>query len=250
MKFYLWSDIHNDFGELNFNKEQYNPEYPLIIAGDWGTATEQNFDLLHELCSFFENVIFVPGNHDYYHGDIQTVHSDFEEFSLTHNNFHFLEQKYIELNGIRIIGACLWTDMEGGHPIKVYEAKNIMNDFHYINNFSTNHWLHQNEFSSYFIYDTLDKNGKNLIITHHAPHELCIEDKFKNSPYNYLYANSEKSGLYNLFDEECIIGWCHGHMHSQSVIDINGIPVFRNARGYHKYEETARIFEPWKIFEV
>lgn len=254
MKFYLWSDVHNEFGELPFNKDDYNSECPLIIAGDWGTATEPHFDLLHELCEHFDDVVFVTGNHDYYHGDIQTVHDDFEDFAWTHKNFHFLENSSVMIKGVNIVGACLWTDIDGANPLKVLEAKNIMNDFHYIKNFSTDGWLHQNEFSSYFLFNALDMNSKNLIVTHHAPHEACIEERFYNSPYNHLYANSEKSGLYQLFDDtkfnSVIVGWCHGHMHTQSVIDINGIPVFRNARGYHKYEETARVFQANTVFET
>lgn len=254
MKFYLWSDVHNDFGTLYFKPELYNKEYPLIIAGDWGTATEKNLVTLQELCDFFNDVIFVPGNHDYYGGDIETVDTDYKNFSIENPNFHFLNSKTVEIGEYNFIGCTLWTDLDQRSEYLIKSAHRILNDFRYIEDFGwkyhyVNNWLKLNDKHVQFILDNIKPNKKNIIVTHHAPSEICVEDRFRNNSINGFYHCNNRF-IDDLFHEKKIDGWVHGHMHVQGIVHFNDIPIFRNARGYHYYEETADKWEPNKVFEI
>lgn len=284
MNFYVWSDVHNEFGEFRFNRSDYNPRIPLIIAGDWGTAKNKYTNLLKELCEFFDDVIIVLGNHDYYGGSIKRVNEEYNELSdlvPEFVNLHFLngadsKKRSVEFysNGMKItiLGCTLWTDIDGGSHISTMRAPFYLNDFNYIEEFSTrkvNHnnlfygdniegspqnWLDLNKKHVEFLREEVIKiksdnnyreTDKILIVTHFAPHELCVQEEFKGSDINCLF---HCTGLDDLISE--VDGWVHGHMHAQDTIFIGEVPIIRNARGYHKHEKQSETWNPSKIFEI
>lgn len=251
MKFYLWSDVHLDFASLSLDLTTCDSDNTLIIAGDWGTAERNGIAEIRKLCKIFNNVVFVTGNHDYYGSTIEEVNSFWKGVDAETPNFHFLNNNVIEIDGTTILGATLWTDMNNYSPMEQLNAISSMSDFALIRGFSAGEWMQLHKESAEFLYETVGALGaegkKPLIVTHHAPHELCVEEKFKGSHLNYLY---HCTNMEPFFQQDVIKGWIHGHMHSQEDIMIRGIPVFRNARGYKGYENVAETWQPFRQFEV
>lgn len=257
MKFYIWSDVHNDFGEMLFNPNDYEGSYPLIICGDWGTGLDVQEKILKEILNYFDDVVFVPGNHDFYGSSFKGTHEKYSKIASVYKNFHYLDSGTVELHGVNIIGAVLWTNM-GNDSYTIRNATQVMNDFNLIQDFQwyesrTNNpvdvWLEKNEEHTRFILDNLSSDKPNLVVTHHAPHEICIQEQYKNSWTNNLYCTNDER-ITDLFNQNKINAWIHGHMHAQDTVYLNEIPIHRNARGYHKYENMSSVWEPNKIYEL
>lgn len=66
-------------------------------------------------CSFqFPHVIYIAGNHEFYHGNwkasIQYLRDECSKF----DNVYFLEQDLKVIDDVTFIGATLWTDCNKG----------------------------------------------------------------------------------------------------------------------------------------
>lgn len=259
MKFYLMSDVHNDFGEYKFVPEKFNPDYPLLIAGDWGTAKNKYENILREFSKHFCSVVFVTGNHDYYDGSIQEVNDFYTDLSKELKNFHFLNNSSVIIHGVKILGCTLWTDVDNQNPLKILEAAFVMNDFTYIKELSSRHenkgvktMIDMNLKSTKFLKENINDDYPVLVMTHHAPSSFCIQEKYKDSKYNHFYCSDN---LEEVLLNENVIGWVHGHLHAQDTLYYGErkLPIFRNARGYHFRESCSYDFDTEtdnKIFEI
>ena len=68
-----------------------------------------------------------------------------------------------------------------------------------------------------------------VVITHHAPSELSIDEKYADDfPLNYAYFSNLESLIINYRPEV----WIHGHMHSCSHYSIGDTRVIANPLGY------------------
>lgn len=262
MNFYLWSDLHTDFGDFEFHRGLYRRNYPLIIAGDLGTSKNVPEELLKEVSDYFENVIVVLGNHDFYGARIDDVLDNYRELSSKYG-FHFLEDSSVVIDDVEFIGSVLWTDMNNANVLDVNNAHIHLNDFKHIRDFKngmwtsrgrtgTLRWLDRNANSREYLNNKCRENSeqKKIVITHHAPHPICVDSKYKGQGSNYLYHCTDKKIEDLFFDDLGILCWVHGHMHTQNTKELNNIPIFRNARGYIKYERTADTFAPDRVFTV
>lgn len=257
MKFYLWSDIHNEFGKIKFEPHLYNKEYPLIIAGDFGTGDKVPVKLIKELTQHFNDVLIILGNHDFYNSSFKAVRKTYSNLAKEISNLHYLHNDSVVINGCKFIGSTLWTGMSNSDPIMMFEAPQVLNDFRYIKELRetwdpSRLWVDKHQVALNYILTEVEKDLAipKVIITHHAPHPICTPDEYKESPYNYLYT-CDSPLLENLFFEKNNIkAWCHGHIHAQDTVYLNGIPIFRNARGYVNYEDIADSFEQNLLFEI
>ena len=72
MKIRLLSDLHTEF-RLPYKTHpmsEYRGEDVLVLAGDIASGATNTADVIqHFLDQGFPKVVYVPGNHEYYHGD-------------------------------------------------------------------------------------------------------------------------------------------------------------------------------------
>jgi predicted phosphohydrolase len=135
-----FSDIHAEFWqphEIQRILGMVVPPLPAdretvaLVAGDLGLAHRQDTWLkpLKILAEQFLAVVYVEGNHFYYHNDFfGRIHELKSEVSLP-KNVHFLENESVEINGVLFIGATLWTDFQERDFLKMQNARKSMNDF-------------------------------------------------------------------------------------------------------------------------
>ncbi|MBK3779978.1 hypothetical protein G3A43_06895 [Paraburkholderia aspalathi] len=118
----LHSDLHLDSGPFSLPTPEAAPAVA-VFAGDVHRGAE-SVDALSGITGL--PAVFVPGNHDFWGGDY------FELLAQMRNtrsaNVHVLENRAVVLEGVRFLGATLWTDYGGGHEALMDYGLWHMND--------------------------------------------------------------------------------------------------------------------------
>jgi Icc-related predicted phosphoesterase len=144
MKIALASDVHLEFGPLVLNNDQSADV--LVLAGDVCVANDfvsqdrrkrgkaQDYlSFFNQVCRAFPQVVYVPGNHEHYHGDATKSVAILRE-QLDHANLHILDRETWQYQDVSFIGGTLWTDMNRRDPLTLMRARTAMNDFCEIKN--------------------------------------------------------------------------------------------------------------------
>lgn len=232
MKLRIASDLHLEFEDFRFPTMPDEKEQILILAGDidlikYQANTVYFFD---DVSKRFHSVLMVPGNHEYYFSNIEAKW-DLIEWS---NIIDLTQTISCCIQGVRFIGATLWTDLNKRSPSAVSTAKASMNDFYKIRGFTHDQWLHKHFEDRKF----LENNSRDaVVVTHHAPSLQSVHPKYAGDILNYAFA-SELGSWYK--DAKL---WIHGHMHNAIAYDN----VICNPKGYPK-EDTG--FNPYLVYEI
>ena len=249
---HIASDLHLEFTGMHCELDEYitNKRDLLIVAGDlaegWAGA-----DWLINQCKY-SPVVFVCGNHEYYGHDIDEVDSFYGELDEQYPDFHFLQMNTIEILGLRIAGATLWTDMTGLSGWERRQIEKRMADFQggitkrqtrltadiaAGINMQHRNWLMQQQ-------------DIDIVVTHHAPSWQSITDYWREHGklLNPGFAGNSDDLIHCLGPKY----WIHGHMHSflrywhDDV--VNGTQVICNPRGYGgSYQERTGFNDAFKI---
>jgi Icc-related predicted phosphoesterase len=140
MKLALASDIHLEFGDLDFTNDE-NAEV-LILSGDICTAKMFETSLADAVKNFFArcadrfpHVVYVMGNHEHYNYDFKYTAKDIKKHLKVWPNIQLLDNKPWTLHDeVTFIGGTLWTDMNKEDSITIWEVGRRMNDFRIIKN--------------------------------------------------------------------------------------------------------------------
>lgn len=247
------SDLHIEFK----NNRKYLIQNPLpnngdvlILAGDIVPIIAINkFEPYFKyLSDRFEQVFWIPGNHEYYHFDISKNGDSFHK--IIFGNIHLINNKVIELNGVDFIFSTLWTKIS---QERRFNIQSRLNDFHVIVNNQTKlnveayNKMHDNCKS--FIINSLERKGnkKSVVVTHHVPTLLSY-------PPQYIGSELIEAIVVDFFSElEVILQpdyWIFGHSHVNVNNFKSGKTTFlTNQLGYVQYEEN-KGFEGGKIVTI
>ena len=266
---YYGSDFHTEF--MNFMKTPRVSDYitavpddadVVIFAGDCtnGAAEPENdpfYFYLDELCTTRPKltVIYLPGNHEYYHTNFKYQDSDiWDRFEFKHEKFKYLQRRAFTLNRVLFVGATLWTNFNNDNFSTKSMIEKYLNDYNQITNgdgglLTPVDVLERNEEDIAYIKMVLQGNiehNATVVVTHHAPHELSIQSKYRDGsiPFDVNYAYfSDYSALIEQYMPDF---WVHGHTHGTFGYGYAGTNVLCNARGYFNEE----IFWKWRHFDV
>lgn len=261
MKLRYISDLHTEHCDfiLPVEDDPYEPsveeEEVLIIAGDIGEIEPDRKGhkiFLENVCSRFKAVIYVLGNHEFYHGDI--VHSVTKlRARYAHlENLIILDTESIVIEDVAIIGATLWTKIIPQFAAKV-EAR--LNDYAFIKYdgeaLTTDKVVELHEEQKKFIYDSITKfrNDPNIrkvvVVSHHAPTLLSITPMWAGHELNSAYA----SNLMEEIKQNPPDLWFHGHIHENLQYDIGIGKVICNPRGDTEIIKEDEFKRLWKYVE-
>jgi len=157
MKIAVCSDLHLEFGDLDFNNDE-NADV-LILGGDIFVAEdvknfsyvdeqimaatpsmlargERYYNFLKRCSERFKFVILIMGNHEHYHGDYAETASVIHTLIGGFSNVHFLDKEWRIINGVLFFGGTLWTDMNNEDPKTLHEIAYMMNDYRGVRNSS------------------------------------------------------------------------------------------------------------------
>lgn len=224
----------------------------VILAGD---IDLKGRGVKWALETFRVPVIYVTGNHEFYKGSLgHTLEKMRAAAKGTH--VHVLERESVVIEGVRFVGATLWTDfrLTGNQPLAQWDAQQRMSDYKAIRDerFSKITPLkilaHHAQARS-FIEGQLDEPfaGKTVVVSHHAPCELSIHENYRDLP-GHLNA-SYASRLDGLMGVERVALWVHGHTHHSFDYDVYGTRVMCNPRGYAP-QELNPDFDPGLVVEI
>ncbi|HEP8062243.1 TPA: metallophosphoesterase [Pseudomonas aeruginosa] len=246
MKLHILSDLHNEFDGYEPSPSARLADV-VILAGDIDVGLK---GLEWADRTFNCPVIYVPGNHEFYHHNLERTLKEMRNFRS--DKVRFLDQDELAIGDVRILCATAWTDFAatGDQAIAAIHAKQMLNDFSYIStdenrkiqpidliNISTRakSWLRSKLDESF--------SGKTVVITHHAPLLKSLE----HSPYPKSHINAAFANHWpELFDEKVDL-WVHGHTHIAIDYVFNATRVISNPRGYPG-EDTG--FNPDLVVDI
>lgn len=228
-----------------------------ILAGDVGNPYKQNYwSFLKDLSEKYAYVIITTGNHEYYNMTKYTKNTmpEINNFIKTNlnricnstdndNNIIFLNRDSKIINGINYIGATLWTHI----PINFEKIlDNGMSDYKYI--YHTNNTLltakksnliHSNDVE--FIKQSIHKNIKNIVITHHLPIPELSHPKYNNyGILQYGFFSDLRKNKNDIFESQPKVDftninlWICGHTHTPMHITDSQTHFIANPLGFQK----------------
>jgi len=200
----------------------------VILAGDIFSPQTVNRELFVYLCNTYKNVVFVLGNHEFYDLTREKVFDYMDNIGLS--NFHWLEDRTVEIDGVKIAGSSLWFP----YPDNFHAVKTFLNDFIFIDNIVD--WVFDaNEKSSKYLYDS----DADIIVTHTMPCSLSVNERYRNSPINCFFLSDETKTI----REKKPKFWIHGHTHHYCRYNVYNTEVVCNPFGYIDYIEEINDFE-------
>jgi hypothetical protein len=181
-------------------------------------------------------VVYVPGNRDYYYGDI--VRATEEARRLAESlGVVLLQDDAAEVAGVRFVGATLYTDYAlGGDPEAGRAAAAARISDHRVVTLGGEPFtpglaaaLHAR--SRAFVEGCLASpyGGPTVVVTHHAPHPDCLDSAFAGDPCNGAFA-SDLSAILEGPDAPEL--WVHGGTHHPFDRVLGRTRVLSNPRGY------------------
>ena len=227
----------------------------LILAGDiWNGTRPLMFageSWLAKLAARFKAVICVLGNHDYWGASVDTLpakwRAKIQELQLANVTLleiaDGVEHGTLVIDGIRLIGGTLWTNLDRGSPLVVtkynfekgFDGRALWNDQNYIraghySKFTASHWLRRHHASMANLREAILLGDEPvLFLGHHAQCMLSAAHRDNDPLSRFLYA-SDLSDF--ILDHPRIKTVIHGHTHEAMTYLMGDVPVQCNPRGY------------------
>jgi Icc-related predicted phosphoesterase len=268
MKINLVSDLHINVADITLPGGDV-----LIVAGDTleiahirlAETTGRNVFLADRYKRFiteefakYRHVVYICGNHEYYHGYFDTEHERLQ--AILPDNVHYLENQSVEIDGIHFWGATMWTNMHGGNPFTMETVQNGLNDFRLIK-FENSHHKHGYWTNKFSVRDAMKEynysvqqltnflkdheNNQVVVVAHHAPSALSVNPKYAEDYHlNGGYHNHLETLI---LDNPQIKLMVHGHMHDSVRYYIGDTLIACNPRGYAGYEKSAENYTSKEI---
>lgn len=228
----------------------------VVLAGDLAPYQPRVLQAAAEAWRAAERILYVPGNHEFYHGEIDAVRANLVT-TCAELGIDLLDRRSIRIGDVRFIGATLWTDFELEGLARAPWAKQValraMSDFvgairHGGGLFTPAESCRRHSADRAFIERELsaaeDAGEVAVVITHHAPTPRSIRAWYQGNALNPAFAS----------DLEAVIGryapplWIHGHMHDSIDEALGDTRVLANPGGYTKEENP--LFDPALCVEV
>nr|WIL03362.1 metallophosphoesterase [Cedratvirus plubellavi] len=234
MEIQVVSDLHLEFHTtLSFLKLAPCADY-LALCGDVGSPALPLYREFISWCSERWKMVFlVAGNHEYYSArkTVPEIKERIKGIVSNFSNVYFLDDQGMEVDGFRIYGTTLWSEVENKRFIKDsmndYRRINIKEN-HYRKNISPQDMLDMHKVCLEKLKEEISTCTKPLVIlSHYLPSYQCIDDKYQDHACNSAYA----SNLEGLIKSPVIL-WLYGHSHQAKEVEINSVPCLSNPLGY------------------
>lgn len=230
MQLHILSDLHIESTE--FDPPATGADV-VILAGDIHNGTQG----LEWAAAGFprQRVLYVPGNHEYYDGELRSGMAALAS-AARGLGIELLDNTQTEIDGVRFLGATLWTDfcLDGaerrGEIMQL--SRPYIVDFRAIRDgdrlFTPEASVRLHEESRKWLSERLAERypGPTVVITHHAPHPLSVHPRFAKHPANGGFVSNLED-----FMGSAVL-WIHGHTHNSFDYSVKGTRVVCNPRGY------------------
>lgn len=239
MKAQVFSDLHLDV--LPIKPISIADEIDaVIVPGDVCEGALRAFEHLLRIVPMTIPILMVLGNHEYYRRFVP------DELALARAqaprfNVHLLENDTVVVNGVRFVGATLWTDYRIFGDANLTRAMSAcaagMNDHRRIG-WQKDPWLRfrpqeaalLHHRSRTYIESVLATSfdGSTVILSHHAVHINSILPKYQTDPVTAAYVSDMSATI----EKHQPALWVHGHAHNSCDYRVGKTRIICNAHGY------------------
>lgn len=256
------SDVHLETGNTVAQVLPTVTPDVFVVAGDVAQGAGAR-PLLEQLVDKAP-VVYVPGNHEFYNGIypdayetiarmVEVVNTNASR-SGNKNKIWMLNDRTVELAGIRFIGSTLWTDYDRGDPLTLLTAGSCMRDHKVIrkpdgSRFMPNDAYNAFKASTAYIESSLQVpfDGKTVVVTHHSPTFESLAAEFADSMLNGCF----HSNLEHLIRYHRPAAWIHGHTHTAFDYFLESTRIVCNPHGYPHEENVRKTgYDRDKVIEV
>lgn len=252
MRLLVASDLHKEFPKQQIPDPPAADTYDVVILA--GDIAYDNQGITWASRKFPDKqVLYVPGNHEYYKQNIHNSKQRMIEAANALPNVGLLNPGFTELGGIKFIGATMWSDLnlEGYEPLRDDVVEGAISDFRVIYDAPgfpfTAHQMRKLFREEYeFLTSELAHNtcDKVVVITHFVPTQQCVHERFVGSFLNPYFTND----LDHVMEQYKPALWIAGHTHDRyDVQHPSGTRIVINPHGYPG--ENKEPWE-WKVVEV
>jgi Icc-related predicted phosphoesterase len=253
MKIALFSDLHLEFPDARHFVPETSDADIVVLAGDIAVGTE---GIQWAARTFTQPVVYVAGNHEFYEkGHLERLPATLKEAARATPNVRYLESESTVIDGVRFIGATLWTDFclfgDDARSAAMYMARECMNDYRQIRMSrpgAPDNWKPtklrpeavsaRHSRSRRYLESALQEpfDGPTVVVTHHAPSRRSVPEQFSGDLLSSCYA-SDLEAMMNA--EWAPQAWLHGHMHHSLDYRVGATRVRTNPRGYPEPDGTG-----------
>nr|WP_299502292.1 metallophosphoesterase [uncultured Rhizobium sp.] len=257
MRLWVFSDLHLAFADVATPLAIPAADV-CVVAGDIHVkGPERSIAWLAEHVCPHMPVVFVAGNHEFYHAGYTEGLAQGREVAAGSENLHFLENAEVKIDDVVFAGATLWTDFEimGHCPFAMHYCETVMNDFYEIaitkkprrRRLRALHTIGFHRESRKFIEAFLyrHRETRTVVVTHHAPSKRSVATHYENDITSAAFA----SDMSTLITERGPTLWVHGHVHDRYDYRLGKTRVLCNPRGYPG-ERNFVGFDFGKVVEV
>lgn len=252
MHIHVLSDLHLEFAPF----EAPAPDADVVVlAGD----TDRGLRGLEWAARTFNvPVVYIAGNHEYYGHKLYRLDEKLAA-RAAELAIHFLQQQAVVIEGIRFLGATLWTDLAAhGDPTwATHDVESAMNDYRLITvppPYTGAGYRKLRAGDTRALHRTMRQwleaalrepfEGPTVVVTHHAPSLGSQHPDFAGDPVAAAYV----SDMDDIVAESGAALWIHGHTHTTRDVRIGKTRLLANCRGYA--DEEAAGFDPGLVVSV
>jgi len=212
----------------------------VVLAGDIGGMGRSRASLELALDFFterFDQVFFVPGNHEYYGTHAEETDDKLRKLIASHRGATLLEPGVVgRWAGRRVLGATLWFRREPSHE----ELEEGLSDFSVIRGFRG--WVYEQNRRHVDWLESSVAEG-DIVVTHHLPAKGSVAPRFEGDPFNTFFL----CDMERLIAERRPRWWIHGHTHVPCDHQLGATRIVANPLGYP--DEASGDFAPLTLFD-
>lgn len=242
MQIQLISDIHIERG-FNYRLIKNNGSDVLVLAGDVGVGVSLTSRVLQHFSDIYPYVVYVFGNHEFYSTEMDQTKTQVKEAVQHLNNVHILDASSVVINGVKFVGATLWTNFNNGDPAVIWESGRYISDFQYIRkngkSFTPMDAITEFTRDAAFIKNevTTTSDMQCVVVTHFLPSLACVAPQYKDGGNLNYYFASELGNFIAMMNN--VPYWMFGHTHSKIDVTIGNTKCIANPYGYHNLEMSV-----------
>ncbi|MBI5443055.1 MAG: metallophosphoesterase [Deltaproteobacteria bacterium] len=233
MRIQVLSDLHREYRRPC---ELAHPDVDVVVlAGDIDVGSE---GLRWAARTFSRQVIYVPGNHEFYNQDIDALLRRLGREVRRFGHVCVLADAVWVFRGVRFVGTTLWTDFAVFGPdvrqAAMAHCARAMSDFRVIRK----GWRRLTPEASALLHtrslEWLRRvlaepfSGPTVVISHHIPTRRSVAAEYSRD----LLCTAFATDLDELMGRGRVALWIHGHTHRSFRYQLRGTEVVCNPRGY------------------
>lgn len=225
MKIQIMSDLHleahYDWGKSFFDSLDPSGVDILVLAGDIDRMSSIG-DTLQRFALIYPEVVYVPGNHEFYGTSIVEGMKYLRDLIPKFPNVHFLESGVVvSIGGQRFIGDTMWFPF----TVEAAANKRLITDSALIKDYLPSVFDRNAEFRRFLTNSLQDGD---IVVTHHLPSPKAIAPHWEQSPLNCFFLSDMEEIIYHKNPAY----WFFGHTHDPMDFTVGETRTVCNPLGY------------------